>query len=603
MNLARELVQYDGYELNDLRQTLQQEGFDLAFGSTYSIKEIHKAITDNQPAFVRIGNGIKNKTVYIVGENENSLVAFRDGELFELADSSLQKAWTGEAIIILDKKRQVTESFVNKQTRLEKAVVQDIDIQGQPTEDDEPPDFVIFPSERDNWDVENEEIKQRGKRQIARVKYLGVCELPIHPVIVTFRKPDGEDVKKGHRAANNGVEIEIYDPSDPLTEFLHELGHVYWNTRLTDEDKKRFNDLQSKLTKDNLPAIFIANWDWKDGEEIFSTIYYWHCKGKLAHDGYTRILDQQYPEGHVALMDIIKREHEKIENGIALKARQTDIENTWKENEKSISIWLNNLQGKPSLTLVKGKGVLKSKIPVPDILPYEVPEKLSTTFLGEYNDRSWCLVNEGILRNKVLVLKGNVLDVNYMKNRKNYQLVPQRRVQRHGERLFRRLVYVSPTKVLRALQEPSGSLQSMENSSISGNKALSPLKRLLKAMKDQLKVGTRIEGEHTRDPRLQKLFNQKNPDLKKIQETIGKQHLEEFDNYYTYLVEMEKIAEDDKKRPAIEKKILKWLNKNPNPNDKKVHAFAQSQGWDEHKFEQVIYKLATERAKLSKDNI
>ena len=44
--------------------------------------------------------------------------------------------------------------------------------------------------------------------------------------------------------------------------------------------------------------------------------------------------------------------------------------------------------------------------------------------------------------------------------------------------------------------------------------------------KDQLKIGKRIELEHT--------------DSKKVAERIAKQHLCEFPNYYTELVKLEK---------------------------------------------------------------
>ena len=52
------------------------------------------------------------------------------------------------------------------------------------------------------------------------------------------------------------------------------------------------------------------------------------------------------------------------------------------------------------------------------------------------------------------------------------------------------------------------------------------------SFKDQLEVGIQVEMEHTKDP--------------KVAETIAKDHLKEFSDYYTRLVEMENKAEAEK---------------------------------------------------------
>jgi len=52
--------------------------------------------------------------------------------------------------------------------------------------------------------------------------------------------------------------------------------------------------------------------------------------------------------------------------------------------------------------------------------------------------------------------------------------------------------------------------------------------------KAQLKIGTKIEMEHTSDPEVAKM--------------IAKQHLREFDDYYIELVKMEKMLEERKSR-------------------------------------------------------
>ena len=52
--------------------------------------------------------------------------------------------------------------------------------------------------------------------------------------------------------------------------------------------------------------------------------------------------------------------------------------------------------------------------------------------------------------------------------------------------------------------------------------------------REQLKIGTRIEMEHTSDPAVAKM--------------IAKQHLREFEDYYIELVKMEKMLEEREKR-------------------------------------------------------
>lgn len=121
---------------------------------------------------------------------------------------------------------------------------------------------------------------------------------------------------------------------------------------------------------------------------------------------------------------------------------------------------------------------------------------------------------------------------------------------------------------------------------------------------NELNTGIKVEKEHI-------------PTMKYIKDSMGKyhkmatteniarhiaeDHLDEMSDYYTRLLEMEKIAEDDKKRPAIEIEVIKFLLKNPNPPDSKIHAFADKKKISPHKLEAVFYKLATERASMSKD--
>jgi len=120
----------------------------------------------------------------------------------------------------------------------------------------------------------------------------------------------------------------------------------------------------------------------------------------------------------------------------------------------------------------------------------------------------------------------------------------------------------------------------------------------------QIKEGIKVEKEHI--PTMKYIKDKfgkyhKMANTEDIAEHIAGDHLEEIKDYYTRLLEMEKQAKGDKKRPQIEIDVIKFLIDNPNPADSKVHTFSDKIGIDTHKLEAIFYKLATERAEMSKD--
>ena len=123
-------------------------------------------------------------------------------------------------------------------------------------------------------------------------------------------------------------------------------------------------------------------------------------------------------------------------------------------------------------------------------------------------------------------------------------------------------------------------------------------------MKNQISIGTKIESEHKETVAFIKSYFQeykKLPSNKEIYKHIAENHVAEISDYYTRLIEMEKQVEADKKRSPLEIEILQFLIKNPNPDDPAIHALAEKKGIDAHKFEAMVYKIATERAEMSKD--
>ncbi|MFA5048634.1 MAG: DUF5661 family protein [Patescibacteria group bacterium] len=97
----------------------------------------------------------------------------------------------------------------------------------------------------------------------------------------------------------------------------------------------------------------------------------------------------------------------------------------------------------------------------------------------------------------------------------------------------------------------------------------------------QLKMGTAVEMEHTKD--------------KALAQYIASQHLDEFPDYYTRLKEMEDEAKEDVGRkivPSIDN-VKVFLSKHPNPDDETVHKWAEKNNYDKHKVENLLYRLAT----------
>lgn len=441
---VHDITKYSNHNnINEIRNILANKKFDLVYGNTYSMTEIRKAVQEGHPAFVRLQKAEDEKIICIVGEDKHSFITAKDEDLFEVSDKSLKKAWTGDAVIVLG--NQTVE-------------------QSKPC--DPVNDFVIFCSERDNWDDLFNQIKNIGKDQILSVNKLCSCKLPSHPVIVIFKNPPDSFIKKGIRAANNGIEINIFDPSDPVTEFLHELGHIYYNTRLTDEEKKVFNDLHSKLNKNNLPAIFQANWDWEKGEEVFATVYFWFIKGEISHKGYRDILQVQYPDGFDAVSKIFDRVHDEIAVSQSLKAKQDRIEREWAENEKDFLFWMNNISNKSTKALIKGKGIVKSKIPSKFNKLLEIPLCLQKTDLGCYGNRKWIIVDSGLLKGYVIVLRNDKLDLDYMKSNQTYYLIPRMKNISSNNRNYKKVEYVTPDEILLKASEEKKLIQQSKMSKL-----------------------------------------------------------------------------------------------------------------------------------------
>lgn len=399
-------------EYNNLDQ-LQSDlsGHEIAYGSTYSIEEIHKAITDGNFAFAQVGDDILN----FVGENDKSLIIQKGESLYEITDKTLLKSWSGNAVIVLGETEEPVKS---------------------------PDSMVIFASDRDTWSHIDHDYLNRAKNTIQQVSDMPEEKLPDHPVIVIFKEPGEKEKKEGIRAMTAGAEIYIYDSSDPVTEFCHELGHVYWRSRLNDDEKKRFTDLQKKIEYSNIPAIFTTKGSHINPEEMFCTIYQWCVKGFILNSGYGKILEKQYPEGNALLEDIFRRVLEDKQDLILKNANFEKAQKEWSDNETQICLWLNQAQNKPSNIKI-GNRIIKSKLPLNYTIKSYVFPEVEHEILTTHQERQWVQINEGLLKGKVVVLNKGRLDINYMNNSHAGKIPVKKEFKRSGK-IYNRTAWLNP---------------------------------------------------------------------------------------------------------------------------------------------------------------
>lgn len=423
-------------DINDLQNILPEAGFEIAYGDTYSLSEIRKAVCkDKLPVYAKLTSG---KSVLFVGENKLNQLVSQDkfGNLFNADDSVLKKAWTGEVVIVTNQKP------------LMKGM-------SPPDTERDPEDIVLLNTALNSWDSEFEEKRYNCLKDIKDVKYLDEHYLPEHPVIVYFKKPDEKELKDKVRSYTKGVEICIIDPSDPYTEFLHELGHVFWSSRLNDEDKESFVQLHKQLDKDHLPPVLMDNWSWNDHEELFATIYMWYLKGLQKNPGYLKILDITYKPAKVAIENIFNRVAHEIHERKELEKCQVENLNEWKNNEKDIAIHLKHLMGKAIKAKVSGLMIKAKNMPHKDVFdPIKIPESVKSKVLGTYKNRKWHYLNSGILKGMVIVTNSrDVIDFDYMENKKQFYLVPTPIMMKANGKSYQSITYVRPEKCLESLQE------------------------------------------------------------------------------------------------------------------------------------------------------
>ena len=170
---------------------------------------------------------------------------------------------------------------------------------------------------------------------------VGPVFLPPHSVVVNFINRTPAQEKQKIVSDLMGANINIYTlEGDYIGNIFHELGHLLWRTRVRYEEKEQFN-IAAKGVRSG--AIFEFDWEKKDGEEIFCTIYKWWLRSLYINKSFYNILDHEEPFLLKALQGVFDR-----------LSREKIIEDVWELTKNDVYAYLN-----PKLDITSGKYIRK----------------------------------------------------------------------------------------------------------------------------------------------------------------------------------------------------------------------------------------------------
>ena len=214
--------------------------------------------------------------------------------------------------------------------------VDGIILQGKlPTDDTMTGDLLVIPGRREFEPDDRYETFITGLR-------LGPIFLPPHSVILNFVNPTEDQKKKKIVSDLQGAQINVYTlTGDYIGNIYHELGHLVWRTKLRYEEKQPFNELAKGIRSG---AIFEYDWEKKDGEEIFCTIYKWYLRSLFVNKSFYNILNHEEPQALVLLQRIFDR--------LAQDQVAADV---WELTKDDIYAYLN-----PKFDVKSGKFIRKS---------------------------------------------------------------------------------------------------------------------------------------------------------------------------------------------------------------------------------------------------
>lgn len=214
---------------------------------------------------------------------------------------------------------------------------------------------------------------------------LGEVYLPKHSAIFNFLQPTDETKKKKIQSMLSGVQVNIYEPHNYIDNCLHEIGHLFWRTCMSYDEKIQFEELFKYLKPS---AIYEWEWERSDAEEVFCTVYKWYLKSVLINKSFYNILEHEEPRGLKLLQCVFER-----------IAKDKIISDIWEMSKDEVVDYLNPKFDKTTGRYIRKQGAFDK---IKDIeLPGEVLKNVET-------------VQDGIkyisLGKAVVPVQGNMID-------------------------------------------------------------------------------------------------------------------------------------------------------------------------------------------------
>lgn len=372
-----------------------KQNIDYVYGRKYSVNDLRDFTQDKFPTIIHI----KDKPFVVVGENPSGfLLQNQDTNSFFLKDQELKPEFSGEAIIITDDLKNEIESDNE---------------QDEPVDEDFCP--VILTPERDTWTLDKQAKKNVLFDFLEKFTTCPAYALPPYRPVLIFKEATEKELQDKIRAYTIGSTITLIDSSDPVTLFLHELGHLFYRTRLTDSECKRLEEIYKSINpKDvkSLPGIFENKWEFNDAEELFCTIYLWYIRALVLNKKYLEILKNEFCVGFEFL------------HGIFCRIQAEEINNyEWNEKEKDVYNFMKTITGtEKNIGVLSTTGkflkkaiLLKSKTPALPNATF-LPSDLPVTFIKSMYQKTFLQVNEGLCKGEIFVLdnKTGKIDFNFM---------------------------------------------------------------------------------------------------------------------------------------------------------------------------------------------
>jgi len=185
---------------------------------------------------------------------------------------------------------------------------------------------------------------------------VGEVFLPPHSAVFNFLNPTEKQEKEKIVSMLVGANINIFNHSNYIDNCFHEIGHLFWRTSILSEEKEKFKELFKKL---NPASIYEYEWERKDAEEMFCTIYKWYLKSILINKSFYNILEYEEPTGLLLFQNVLTR--------IANDKMISDI---WESNKQNIFEYLNPRFDKTTGKYLRKAGMLEK---IQDI---EIPRKI-----------------------------------------------------------------------------------------------------------------------------------------------------------------------------------------------------------------------------------